>query len=168
MGSFFIFLHHWRNVWYNFIRQKQEDFLCCFLFYLWDKVVEMKETVKYWIELSDYDLETADAMLRSKRYLYVGFLCHQTIEKIFKAWFTSLKSDVAPFSHSLSYLAKKGDFYELFSDEQKDFIDQIEPLNIEARYPSHKERLLKSLTEEKCSEILSKTRDLQLWIKEKL
>lgn len=128
----------------------------------------MNDKVKYWIELSDYDLDTAAAMLQSKRYLYVGFMCHQTIEKCFKAYFTKLKSETAPFSHSLSYLAKKGDFYELFSEDQKDFIDQVEPLNIEARYPSHKGRLLKSLTEEKCTEILEKTTALQLWIKLKL
>lgn len=128
----------------------------------------MDDKVQYWIELSDYDFETAEAMLRSKRYLYVGFMCHQTIEKIFKAYYTKVKSETAPFSHSLSYLAKKGDLYELFTEEQKDFIDQIEPLNIEARYPSHKERLMKSLTEEKCTEILKKTKELQQWIKEKL
>ena len=128
----------------------------------------MDEKVKYWIELSDYDLETAEAMLKSRRFLYVGFMCHQTIEKAFKAYFTVLKSDVAPYSHSLSYLAKKGDFYALFSEEQQDFIDQIEPLNIEARYPSHKERLLKSLTESKCIEIIVKTKEIQEWIKEKL
>lgn len=128
----------------------------------------MNKNVNYWIDLSDYDLETAEAMLQGKRYLYVGFMCHQTIEKAFKAYFSSLKSDVAPYSHSLSYLAKKGGFYELFSEEQKDFIDQIEPLNIEARYPTHKERLLKSLTESKCNEIIEKTKEIQKWIKEKL
>jgi HEPN domain-containing protein len=128
----------------------------------------MDEKVNYWIELSDYDLETAVAMLNSKRFLYVGFMCHQTIEKAFKAYFTSLKTEVAPYSHSLSYLAKKGGFYELFSEDQKDFIDQIEPLNIEARYPTHKERLLKSLTENKCLEIIEKTKSLQEWIKLKL
>ncbi|HOD61980.1 MAG TPA: HEPN domain-containing protein [Bacilli bacterium] len=128
----------------------------------------MEDKVKYWTDLSDYDMETAEVMLRSKRYLYVGFMCHQTIEKIFKAYFISLKSDVAPFTHSLSFLAKRGDFYVFFSEEQKDFIDQIEPLNIEARYPSHKDRLLKSLTEEKCNEIISKTKELQSWIKAKL
>ncbi|MCX6222812.1 MAG: HEPN domain-containing protein [Bacteroidia bacterium] len=128
----------------------------------------MDDKVQYWLEISDYDLETAEAMLQSKRYLYVGFMCHQSIEKIFKAYFTGIKAETAPFSHSLSYLAKKGDFYESFSEEQKDFIDQIEPLNIEARYPSHKERLLKSLTEDKCIEILHKTKELQQWIKMKL
>ena len=128
----------------------------------------MNEKVKYWFELSDYDLDTAEAMLKSKRYLYVGFMCHQTIEKIFKAHFVNINKESAPYSHSLSYLAKKGSFYSDFSEEQKDFIDQIEPLNIEARYPSHKTRLLKSLTEAKCMNILSETRKLQQWIKQKL
>lgn len=128
----------------------------------------MDDKVNYWIELSDYDLETAEAMYQSKRYLYVGFMCHQTIEKVFKAYYTKLKVETAPFSHSLSYLAKKGDFYDEFSDYQKDFIDQIEPLNIEARYPSHKERLLRSLTDAKCIEIVHETKKLQQWIKEKL
>jgi HEPN domain-containing protein len=79
----------------------------------------MDEKVKYWIDLSDYDLETAEAMLGSRRFLYVGFMCHQTIEKAFKAYFTFLKSDVAPYSHSLSYIAKKGNFYELFPKIRK-------------------------------------------------
>jgi hypothetical protein len=45
---------------------------------------------------------------------------------------------------------------------------RIEPLNIEARYPSHKERLLKSLTDSICTEIIGKTKELQQWIKEML
>jgi len=83
----------------------------------------MNAKVLYWIEISDYDLDTAEAMLVSKRYLYVGFMCHQAIEKIFKAYFTSSKLETAPYSHRLSYLAKMGDFYEEFSEDQKDFID---------------------------------------------
>lgn len=38
----------------------------------------------------------------------------------------------------------------------------------EARYPSQKERLLRSLTHEKCLEIIEQTKELQQWIKEKL
>ena len=95
-------------------------------------------------------------------------MCHQTIEKNLKAYFTYLKNEVAPFSHSLSYIAKKGGFYEEFSEKQKDFIDQVEPLNIEARYPSQKERLLKSLSHEKCQEIIINTKELQEWIRLKL
>jgi HEPN domain-containing protein len=128
----------------------------------------MESKITYWIELSDYDLETAEAMLLTKRFLYVGFMCHQTIEKAFKAYFVKLTLETAPYSHSLSYLAKMGGFYELFTDAQKDFVDSVEPLNIEARYPSHKERLLKSLTQEKSLEIIQQTKELQKWIKAKL
>ena len=59
-------------------------FSALFLFYLCYKVSDMDDKAQYWIEISDYDLETAEAMLHSKRYLYVGFMCHQAIEKIFK------------------------------------------------------------------------------------
>ena len=131
-------------------------------------LTEMDDKSKYWTDLSDYDYDTAEAMLVSKRFLYVGFMCHQTIEKIFKAFYFKLKNDIPPYTHSLSYLAKKGGFYELLDEIQKDFLDQIEPLNIEARYPSYKERLLKSLTEPKCRDILNETKKLQLWIKSRL
>jgi HEPN domain-containing protein len=128
----------------------------------------MESKINYWIDLSDYDLDTAEAMLHSKRYLYVGFMCHQSVEKAFKAYYSKLKPETAPFTHSLSYLAKQGNFYEEFSEEQKSFIDQLEPLNIEARYPSHKERLLKSLTDRKCFEIIQQTKEIQEWIKMRL
>jgi HEPN domain-containing protein len=49
----------------------------------------MDEKVKYWVDLSDYDYDTAIAMQQSSRYLYVGFMCHQTIEKILKAYYVS-------------------------------------------------------------------------------
>lgn len=41
----------------------------------------------YWLDCADYDLQTAQAMLQTKRFLYVGFMCHQAIEKGLKAVF---------------------------------------------------------------------------------
>ena len=128
----------------------------------------MSKHIDYWKEISDYDMETAEAMLKSKRYLYVGFMTHQAIEKIFKAYFVKIQGGTPPFSHSLSYIARKANIYEEFAEEQKEFIDMLEPMNIECRYPVHKEQLLKSLTEEKCREILDKSKELQVWIKQKL
>jgi len=128
----------------------------------------MEDRIKYWIELSDYDFETAEAMLKSKRYLYVGFMCHQTIEKALKAYYIKTKQTTAPYTHSLSHLAKKCELTSVLSEAQQDFLDQIETLNIESSYPSHKERLLKSLTATKCFELISKTKEFQEWIKTKL
>ncbi len=128
----------------------------------------MNEKATYWIGLSDYDLDTAEAMQKSGRYLYVGFMCHQCIEKAIKAFNSVYHTSPPPYSHALSYLAQKAGLTELLTEDQKDLMDLLEPLNIEARYPSHKENLMRSLTKERCERILESTRQLQLWIKEKL
>lgn len=128
----------------------------------------MSKKVTYWTELYDYDMKTSEAMFKSERYLYVGFMAHQAIEKILKAYFVSKKNETPPFFHSLSFLAKQSDIYIEFSEEQKNFIDLLEPMNIEARYPTHKEQLLKSLTEKRCAEILKNAQELQRWIMQKL
>lgn len=128
----------------------------------------MDDKVIYWVEMSDYDIETADAMLATGRYLYVGFMCHQTIEKILKAYWSKNLTEIPLKIHSLSRLAEKTGLSEKFTEEQLDFIDRLEPLNIEARYPSYKERLMNSLTKEYCTTLLQDTKNLQQWIKNKL
>lgn len=128
----------------------------------------MNDKVTYWIEMSDYDFDTAKAMLETKRYLYVAFMCHQTIEKILKAYWSNVLEEPPLKIHSLSRLAEKSGLDKDMSEGQLDFIDELEPLNIEARYPSYKERLLKSLTADRCIELIKQTDELRIWIKSKL
>lgn len=127
----------------------------------------MDKKVKYWIDLAEYDLETAKAMLDTKRYLYVGFMCHQTIEKGLKAVIANSRQ-FPPKIHNLIELSKKASLYSMFSDVQKDFIMDLNPLNIESRYPSYVEKINAILTEKKCIEILSKTKEMLQWIETKL
>lgn len=127
-----------------------------------------QDKVKYWISMSDYDLETARAMLDTRRYLYVGFMCHQVIEKVLKAYWSNILEEPPLKIHSLSRLASKTGLDSEMSEDQLDFIDILEPLNIEARYPSYKERLLRSLSFEYCRQLIESTKDLQIWIKNKL
>lgn len=122
----------------------------------------------YWIEMANYDFETSIAMLKTKRYLYVGFMLHQTIEKIFKAYYVYLKGETPPFTHSLNKLAQKAGFYEDIPENLKDIIDILEPLNIEARYPSQKDRLILELTHERCSMLLKDAEVLYKWTLSKL
>jgi len=128
----------------------------------------MNKKVKYWVEISDYDFETAKAMLQTKRYLYVGFMCHQAVEKILKAYYVFTKDSQSKFTHRLTYLTEATGLEELLSDEQKLFIDELEPLNIEARYPTYKDKLFKKLNLEKCRNILENTEEFIRWIKKKL
>jgi hypothetical protein len=55
------------------------------------------DRVDYWLRLADYDLATARALLTTRRYLYVGFMCHQVIEKTLKAAVVDRTSTVPPF-----------------------------------------------------------------------
>ena len=128
----------------------------------------MNDKVTYWIEMSDYDFDTAKAMLETKRYLYVAFMCHQTIEKILKAYWSEVLEEPPLKIHHLSRLAAKSGLVNDLSEEQLNFIDELEPLNIEARYPSYKEQLLKTLTPEYCKKLLTRTNELRQWIKIKL
>jgi HEPN domain-containing protein len=42
-------------------------------------------SIANWIESSDYDIETAAHMFKTKRYVYVLFMCHLATEKLLKA-----------------------------------------------------------------------------------
>lgn len=116
----------------------------------------------------NYDFDTAKAMLETRRYLYVGFMCHQVIEKMLKAFWSKVCDEPPLKIHSLSRLAEKTKLDNNMTDEQLDFIDELEPLNIEARYPSYKERLMQSLSAERCKILLRQTDELRLWIKSRL
>lgn len=126
------------------------------------------DKVAYWSDLSDYDFDTADAMWRTGRWLYVGYMCHQTLEKIFKAYWCSKKEEPAPYTHNLINLAQSCGLGQLLSEEQKLFVSEMMPLNIEARYPSYKRSMEEALSAERCKEILEKTKELQQWVKTKL
>ena len=130
--------------------------------------MKSKEKIQYWVELSEYDLETAEAMLDTKRFLYVGFMCHLTIEKILKAYYILKINENTPFTHNLTGLAESSGIYTEFSNEFKNLLDILEPLNIETRYPTDKEEVFKSLNESVCKNILINTKRLHQWIKQKL
>ena len=122
----------------------------------------------YWMESADYDLQTAKAMLETKRFLYVGFMCHQTIEKALKAIYIARKPDEElPYIHKLKRLANLSDISDEMSDLQLSLLDTLSPLNIEARYPLHKDALMASLTLERCKTLIEETEAMLSWLKRK-
>lgn len=128
----------------------------------------MNTKSQYWIDTAQYDIESAKVMLGGNRYLYVGFMCHLTIEKALKAIIAKDETVTPPKIHHLPKLAKQGNIYSLMDDKQKDFLEVLLPLNIEARYPSYKEELSYSLNEANCKALIEETEVLLCWIKEQL
>lgn len=126
------------------------------------------DKVAYWTDIADYDLETAEAMYQTGRWLYVAFMCHQVIEKILKAYWCGTQPDDPPYIHNHKRLASGCGLYELMTDKQKDFIETVTNYNIETRYPEDRDALARTLTKQACRELIDETKRMYQWIKEQL
>lgn len=128
----------------------------------------MKDKTLYWLELCDDDLITAKALLNSLRFLHMGFFCNMIVEKALKAVITENTDEIPPKIHDLEKLAKLGDIFDKLSEEQLELIDKVMPLQIEARYPEYKDKIVKTLSEEYCEKLLNETEEFLCWIKQRL
>ena len=63
------------------------------------------DKVAYWLDIANYDLDTAEAMHQTGRWLYVAFMCHQVIEKPLKAYWCATQPNAPPYTHSHTRLA---------------------------------------------------------------
>jgi len=124
--------------------------------------------VSYWLDLADYDIETARAMHSSQRLLYVAFMCHQVIEKALKGVYAERCQSIPPKIHSLVALAQNSGVYGEMTPTQQEFLIAMNHMNIEGRYPIDKDRLLAELTVSRCERMIFETEELLQWIKQKL
>jgi len=124
--------------------------------------------IKYWIDLAYYDLDSAKVMLNGRKYLYVGFMCNQTIEKVLKAYFAWYNNDNPPYIHNLIRLSELTELLPIYSDKQLKTVVALNPLNIEARYPVRKKELEALLTSSYCKQLINDAEELLLWIENKL
>ena len=126
------------------------------------------DKVAYWLDIADYDLDTAEAMCQTGRWLYVAFMCHQVIEKTLKAYWCGTQPDDPPYTHNHKRLADGSGLYGLMTEEKKDFLNTITNYNIQARYPEDKDDLYNTLTPQACKEMIDETKLMTKWIKERL
>ena len=126
--------------------------------------MEKNEKIKYWTEIALDDLDSAEIMLEKKKFLQSGFYCHQSVEKILKGYFLNIKQEEPPYTHNLIKLSRESGIDEQLSKDQKNIINILMPLNIEARYPDEKLAILKTLDSHKSKEIYNGTADLIKWI----
>ncbi|MHB8762758.1 MAG: HEPN domain-containing protein [Deferrisomatales bacterium] len=107
-------------------------------------------------------------MLRTGRYLYVGFMCHQAVEKAMKACYQKREGRVPPRTHNLLVLASATELLNRMTERHKDLLTELEPLAVEARYPEHKERMRQLLDGGFSSSLLDRTREILEWIRNEL
>ncbi len=125
--------------------------------------MDKKQKIEYWLDISDYDLETAESMFKSGRYLYVAFMCQQAIEKIIKALYISCLDEDPPRTHNLSFIFKKLEIKA--PDDTLNFFNILTAHYIENRYPEYKNKLSELMNKEKAENLLIKTREIYRWLK---
>ena len=122
----------------------------------------------YWLELADDDVPVAEILLNGKKYLQAGFFCHLIVEKALKAVIASITSEIPPRIHHLILLAERAGIAGDLTEHQRNLLMELNPLQIEARYPEYKERIAKTLTHDITARLFHETEDFLCWIKQKL
>jgi HEPN domain-containing protein len=126
----------------------------------------MQKDIDHWVSLAEYDLKTADAMLKSRRYLYVLFTCQQAVEKMLKALVTKSTNQFPPKTHDLLRLAELSNID--IDDSGKEFLAKLTFYYIETRYPQEISQISKDINKKIAFEYLNNTKALLKWLKRKL
>ena len=118
-----------------------------------------------WLRQAEYDLETADAMFKTGRYIYTVFMCHLSIEKALKGLYAEKFKKNPPKIHNLNYFCEKTGL----NPPQKlgNFIDKLNSLSVPTRYPDLLEKLIKDYEKELTEKMLNQTKELLEWLKKK-
>jgi HEPN domain-containing protein len=116
-----------------------------------------------WFKQADYDLETAEAMFKTGRYIYTVFMCHLSIEKALKGLYAKKFQKDPPKIHNLNYFCEivKLNLTEVLQN----FVDNLNSLSIPTRYPDTLEILMKDYKKDVTEKVLKKTRELLKWLK---
>jgi len=93
-----------------------------------------EKVVQNWITLAEYDLQTAQAMLQTERYLYVAFTCQQAVEKILKAIYVKENQQTPPYTHNLLRLVDSLSVSAALNEEKMRFLETLNSYYIESRY----------------------------------
>ncbi len=122
----------------------------------------MDDLSQQWAERAQYDLDTADAMFKAGRYLYVLFCCQQAVEKALKSAIVQRTSKVPPRIHQLARLAQLA---RVAVDEKRmDFVRELSNYYTPTRYPEEITDLASHVTEEEPRRVLTQSREFVQWL----
>jgi HEPN domain-containing protein len=125
-----------------------------------------EEKFEYWLDIAQYDLQTAEAMLVSGRWLYVAFMCQQAVEKLVKGLYILYLDDNVPRIHSILTVIER--FEEKLPVEipleTRMLFDDLSICYLNDRYPEYREKLSAQINEPKAKALYSQTQDVFTWL----
>ena len=127
-----------------------------------DKIKSSQE----WSRQAEYDMDTAEAMLDSGRYIYCVFMCHLSIEKALKALYVKRLGKTPSKTHNLVYLAQST--HVGMPEQTKEFLEMLDDVSVPTRYPEELEKLIREYSKDRAKNILDRSRAALKWLKQKL
>jgi len=128
--------------------------------------MDIKMQIDYWEKSAEHDLDTADSLIKEKKFDWALFMGHLVLEKILKALYVKKKMAFPPKTHNLIILLKEIDIHS--PDEEIDFFEEVNTFNISPRYPDEQFKFYKLCTEEFSLAKYKEIKDKYQCLKEKL
>lgn len=125
------------------------------------------EISQKWLEQVDEDILAAETLFKSGRWLYIGFLCHQAVEKLIKAYWFAMRDDEPMYLHNHFRLLEGCGLKSEITEDHRRFIEIIAPMYIAGRYPEYKSQVARMLNEKGSAYIIEKTKEFKIWILQK-
>lgn len=126
----------------------------------------MTKTPQEWLKQADYDMDTAEIMFDSKRYIYAVFMCHLSLEKALKGLYLYRLNKIPPKIHNLVYLVEKIKLQ--LPENLYDSVFTLNRVSVPTRYPDDLQRMLKDYDRERTKEIVEKGKEVLQWLKTQL
>lgn len=139
--------------------------------------MDNKEKYEYWLDITEYDLETAIANYKSGRYLYVVFMCQQAIEKMVKGLYILYTDEEPARTHNIARIFNKifnqvknrkivtDTNFDILKEEYMEFFAELLYYYISERYPTYKQKLSTSISKKRAKKVLDKSKEVFVWLK---
>jgi HEPN domain-containing protein len=128
--------------------------------------LDANEKYEYWLDIAQYDIETAATMFSGGRWLYVVFMCQQAVEKLVKGLYTLYIDDNIPRIHNIPILLER------FEDKLPspvpetiyDFFELLSAYYMNNRYPDFLNKLSAQINRAEAEETLARTKECFEWL----
>jgi HEPN domain-containing protein len=128
--------------------------------------MDAQEKYEYWLDIAQYDLDTAETMLNGGRFLYVVFMCQQAVEKLVKGLYVLYIDDNVPKTHNIRVLIEKFESLlpESVTDERYNLFEDLTIHYLNGRYADYKQKLSERLNEQIAADFLKRTKEVFAWL----
>jgi HEPN domain-containing protein len=124
------------------------------------------EKYAYWLQLAQYDLDSADTMYRGGRWFYVAFMCQQALEKLCKGLYNFYINDNVPKVHNIRFILSQIEtkISTPVTDEIYNLVDTLSAYYLNSRYPDFAGQSGLQINNDTAAYLLQKTREAFTWL----